>query len=275
MAPVTGSSDAAPPLRGVIFDLGGTLMRADGHWEAFLAPGLEALRAYAAPRLSPAEGEALLLAFERLWRATWQEYNHDEREVTAEELLAQAMAEAGLTAARAEAAGFEPARALDAFFEPELHGWRPLPGAVDLLRTLRAEGLRVGLVSNASRHRFVLQVVERFGFAPYLDPVVSSAAFGRRKPARAIFQHVLDRWRLRPEEVAMVGDLLPADVEGARRAGIRAIWLTQVPNAWNDPYVGRLRPEAEAGTLAEVLAILRRWREPSQEATEAASGGAS
>lgn len=268
-----GEERREEPLRGVIFDLGGTLMRADGYWEAFLEPGLAALEGYAAARLDAAAARALRDTFGRIWRATWQTYQHGEREVTAEELLARALGEAGLERV-AGPAGFSPGEALDAFFEPELLGWRPLPGAVEVLRALRAEGLHVGLVSNASRHRFVQQEVERLGFAPYLDPVVSSAGFGLRKPAPAIFQHVARRWRLRPGEVAVVGDLLPADVEGARRAGMRAVWLTQVPNAWNEPYVGRVLPDATAATLADVLRLLRRWRTAPEAEREEAAGGA-
>ncbi|MDI3316245.1 MAG: HAD family hydrolase [Bacillota bacterium] len=268
--------DPALPLRGVIFDLGGTLMHGDGYWEDFLAPGLEALEEYAAERLGGAAARSLAAAFERNWRAVLERYDHDQPEVPAEEVLRRAAAEAGLLEEGwARESGFDPVRALDLFLAPELSSWRALPGAVELLRALRAMGLRVGLISNASRHRFVLQEVERFGFAPYLDPVVTSAGFGRRKPSPAIFRHVLDRWRLEPGEVAMVGDLLQADVEGARRTGMRSIWLTLVPNSWNDPYVGRIEPEATAGSYPEVLAILRRWWKASGEGEEAASGSAS
>jgi len=47
--------------------------------------------------------------------------------------------------------------------------------------------MRVGLVSNADDDGLVQRAVVRLGFAPFLDPVVSSAGLIWRKPIRPFF----------------------------------------------------------------------------------------
>jgi putative hydrolase of the HAD superfamily len=58
-----------------------------------------------------------------------------------------------------------------------------------------------------------------------LDPALSSARTGIRKPDPAAFAPILKAWDLDPESVVMVGDTLDADILGAERAGMRSIWL--------------------------------------------------
>jgi putative hydrolase of the HAD superfamily len=45
------------------------------------------------------------------------------------------------------------------------------------------------------------------------------------KPRPYIFQAALARLRVRPDEVAMVGDSLNSDVLGAQGVGLRTIWI--------------------------------------------------
>jgi len=93
--------------------------------------------------------------------------------------------------------------------------------APPVLAELRAQGIKLGLVSNTGRdlERFVahhrLQV----------DAAIGSRAFGRTKPHPTIFQAVLERLGVEPAEAAMVGDSPEDDVEGARAAGIEAAFL--------------------------------------------------
>jgi HAD superfamily hydrolase (TIGR01549 family) len=90
-----------------------------------------------------------------------------------------------------------------------------------VLSELRGHGLKLGLVSNTGRDldAFVdhhdLQV----------DAAVSSRVHGKTKPDPSIFRAALDVLGVRPAEVAMVGDSIEDDVNGARALGIRAFLL--------------------------------------------------
>ncbi|MGQ0569167.1 MAG: HAD family hydrolase [Armatimonadota bacterium] len=145
-----------------------------------------------------------------------------------------------------------------AFFEPELEGYRAFPDAVRLLENLRRAGLSVGCISNATSHWLIEQIVDRMGFRPYIDPVVSSAGYCRVKPDPGIFRSVLERWNLPPECVAMVGDTLTADIAGGRNVGARTLYVTMAPNPENRNHQ-HITADAEAATLAEAERILLDW----------------
>ena len=93
--------------------------------------------------------------------------------------------------------------------------------AVPVLETLRAHGLKIGLVSNTSRD---LDAFIRH-FALEADAWISSGAHGKVKPSPTIFRAVLDLLEAEPEASAMVGDSLEDDIEGARALGMRAFLL--------------------------------------------------
>ena len=75
-------------------------------------------------------------------------------------------------------------------------------GYLDLLRSLQAKGLALGIVSNSARD-WVAAVVDPLGI-----PFVGKAG----KPRAAAFQTVLDRLPVAPSEVAVVGDQRLTDV---------------------------------------------------------------
>jgi putative hydrolase of the HAD superfamily len=89
----------------------------------------------------------------------------------------------------------------------------------DALATLRAAGLRIGLVSNSSRD--VGDFARHHGLD--VDAGISSFHHGRTKPHASIFRAVLDLLGVEPPEAVMVGDTIADDVEGARALGMRAI----------------------------------------------------
>jgi putative hydrolase of the HAD superfamily len=90
-----------------------------------------------------------------------------------------------------------------------------------VLEELRAHGLRIGLVSNTGRD---LGEFLAHHTLP-VDAALGSRAHGWTKPHPSIFQAVLERLGVKPDEAAMVGDSPEDDVEGARALGIRAFLI--------------------------------------------------
>lgn len=121
--------------------------------------------------------------------------------------------------------------------------------ALPTLRRLRAQGLRVGLLTNgpAELQREKLAVT---GIEPELDAVAISEEIGASKPAPAAFHAAARLLGCVPSETAMVGDSPLYDIEGAFSAGLAAAVL-----------VTRGLPTAAVGaatveTLREVPAAL-------------------
>jgi HAD superfamily hydrolase (TIGR01549 family) len=93
--------------------------------------------------------------------------------------------------------------------------------ALPVLGELRAQGLKLGLVSNTGRNLDEFVSHHRLE----VDAALGSGAFGRTKPHPTIFRAVLERLEVEPSAAAMVGDSPEDDVEGARAAGIERAFL--------------------------------------------------
>jgi putative hydrolase of the HAD superfamily len=70
------------------------------------------------------------------------------------------------------------------------------------------------------------------GLDDYFEANLSAREAGMLKPDPRIFDMLLQRSGLRADAVAHVGDDPEADVEGARRAGVRPVWLNRDGIVW-------------------------------------------
>ena len=120
------------------------------------------------------------------------------------------------------------------------------------LHALRSLGLCLGLVTNgaADTQRRKLRAI---GLADAFDAVVISAEVNRRKPDAAIFHLAVARLGTSPDRAWFVGDHPVIDVDGARRAGLTAVWLAGV-HRWPDTL---LQPSQRAVTLPELPPLVR------------------
>jgi FMN phosphatase YigB (HAD superfamily) len=91
-----------------------------------------------------------------------------------------------------------------------------------VLETL-SERYRLGIVSNFYGN--LQAVCDGAGLASLFAALVDSHCVGVEKPDPAIFRVALDALRATPETTVLVGDSLRRDREGARRTGMRFIWM--------------------------------------------------
>jgi putative hydrolase of the HAD superfamily len=101
---------------------------------------------------------------------------------------------------------------------------RFLPGAREALEALRRAVPALALVTNgaAAAQR---RKLARFGLEGFFDHVQIEGEFGAGKPEPAVYEHVLARLAVRPDECLMVGNDFEADVLGAQHAGLHAAWV--------------------------------------------------
>jgi HAD superfamily hydrolase (TIGR01509 family) len=125
-----------------------------------------------------------------------------------------------------------------------------------LLDSLRARGLKVGLVSNTANPLWVLRgVLERQGLLERLDAIALSSEVGKRKPHPDIFRRALDELDVSPGEVLFVGDRLYEDMRGAGELGmttVQALWFRA------DEHDNGREPDFRAFTPVDVLNVVRR-----------------
>jgi putative hydrolase of the HAD superfamily len=99
----------------------------------------------------------------------------------------------------------------------------------DVLRRLASAGLRIGLISNTQRCLTSFQ--SHFELQGLITAAVSSFEHGYMKPHPSIFSTALGRLGAKPEEAVMVGDSIRQDIEGALRAGMRAVLVDRGESA--------------------------------------------
>lgn len=94
----------------------------------------------------------------------------------------------------------------------------PIEGAFETVRSLRARGLEVAVVSNWDIG--LTEQLERLGVASLFTAIATTAEAGAPKPQPGVFRLALDRLGIEPSRALHVGDE-PGDEEGARAAGMR------------------------------------------------------
>jgi HAD superfamily hydrolase (TIGR01549 family) len=130
--------------------------------------------------------------------------------------------------------------------------WHPVPGALELLRAVRAEGHSVVIVTNNGVAEQQLKL-ERCGIGVCVDLLVTSEEAGVSKPDRAIFEYALTRVGAIASEAVMLGDAWAADIEGARAAGITPVWFNPTGRQSPDSSIAELASFTPAAAALEVL----------------------
>jgi putative hydrolase of the HAD superfamily len=150
--------------------------------------------------------------------------------------------------------------ALDEFYAVTQQNWHLEADAIETLTTLQQAGYQLGLISNAGDDSDVLQQVDNFGIAPYFDFILTSAACGYRKPHPHMFSLALAQWGYLPDEIAMVGDRLDADIGGARPLGIYTIWIRRRAKK-RSPITHQ--PDAAVDNLSEIPPLIINLSKPA------------
>lgn len=131
-------------------------------------------------------------------------------------------------------------------------------GMADLLRSLRHDGHRLGLVAD-TRPGTYKNVLRQHGLYDLFATFAISDELGAEKPDRRLFRHALDTLAI-PENdwgrVAMVGNNLARDVRGANALGLISIWLVWNPDYPTVPAGPEETPAYQVSTAAELGRLL-------------------
>ena len=252
---------AHPPIQRpfdyIFFDLGDTLIYFDGSPEVMTQASM-ALACYLQKSLGhPLDEHHFVSQFGQRLRAYYQEREADFIEDTTEYVLRSMLIEQGYP-------DVDPSHirtALNEMYGITQSHWHAENDAIPTLRTLRAMGYHITLISNAADAQDVQSLVDKAGLRPYLEFILISADVGIRKPHPRIFQLALEYWQARPDQAVMVGDTLGADILGGLNAGIATIWITRRANTpENNDQKDIIQPDAVVPRLREIPELLSCWR---------------
>ncbi|WP_406151149.1 HAD family hydrolase [Streptomyces sp. NBC_01012] len=136
----------------------------------------------------------------------------------------------------------------DALYERHMSpaAWRPYPDAAEVLRGLRRNGVRVGIVSNIGWD--LRPVFRAHGLDELVDLYVLSYEHGVQKPDPSLFRTACSRLGCDAADVVMVGDDRHADA-GAADVGCEVRFVDHLPVAERPDglrALGLLEPTGEA-----------------------------
>ena len=95
-------------------------------------------------------------------------------------------------------------------------------GGLEVIQTLHQRGYKLGIISNLIGEEEIPNWLRDDGLEQYFDALVLSSVCHIRKPDPAMYWMGCEQLGLKPEECASVADNLNRDITGAKAAGIRA-----------------------------------------------------
>ncbi|WIM67827.1 HAD family hydrolase [Corynebacterium breve] len=130
------------------------------------------------------------------------------------------------------------------------------PGIVELLDRCRAEGIALGIVSNAQSGYSHRQLLAEHGLADYFDVQIYSDEVGIRKPHPGMITLAADALGLTPAECWYVGDTFDRDVVAGRRAGAGGVIITRDTRTSTPPFAIRDTPDVTLDDPSGILSLL-------------------
>lgn len=244
--------------KGIIFDLGGTLMRfypPGGGWEDMEKAGGSALIEFLT-RLGYTLPED---ALDQIWQFMREAWVSIGQQPAPETLTVQYQLHRLLVDHwRLEFSHEDLVVAEHAYISGSQVHVRPLTDTVPTLQALRAAGFPIGLISNTMwpgrAHEYDLAF---FGLRAYFDFALFSSDERAWKPFPTIFERAVAQWGFQPHEVVYVGDSLYFDVYGGQQAKLQTVWIEQ-PQRWWPPTldVDNIIPDWTITRVSDLIELL-------------------
>ncbi|MGC9346001.1 MAG: HAD family hydrolase [Candidatus Bathyarchaeales archaeon] len=96
-------------------------------------------------------------------------------------------------------------------------------------RILETYGVKVSTAEVLKAHRAnekdFQQILRKLRLTDWFDVVVGIDTCNKAKPDEEIFLYALDKLHVRPEEALFIGDSVKYDYEGAKKAGLRPLFI--------------------------------------------------
>ena len=131
--------------------------------------------------------------------------------------------------------------------------------AVDVLRSVHDMGLSIGLISNTGMTPGATfrTYLANTGMLDYFDTLTFSDEVKMSKPGKEIFLTTLRSLGVAPWETVHVGDSVSNDVAGAKKCGIRTVWITGFSER-DDPSDPATEPDETVDGLGAVAEAIQR-----------------
>jgi putative hydrolase of the HAD superfamily len=111
------------------------------------------------------------------------------------------------------------AHALNAYRKERVRMLVPYPHVRQVFKELKGN-YKIAILSDAPRQKAWLRIV-LIGIDDLIDEIITFEDTKQKKPNKAPFKKAIEKLKLKPEEVLMVGDSISKDMEGAKKVGMK------------------------------------------------------
>lgn len=127
--------------------------------------------------------------------------------------------------------GIEMAQ-LEEMMETVRESLQPLPGSLELLHALNNARYNLYALTDNTKD-IMAYLTQKYHFWPIFQGIVVSANVGHLKPAKEIYEYLLNTYALNAAETVFIDDHLP-NVLGAQAVGIEAILFKNAKQCQDD-----------------------------------------
>ncbi|MEM2987043.1 MAG: HAD family hydrolase [Nitrososphaerota archaeon] len=232
----------------ILFDYGDTLIYRNKPIEEIREKRLEFLHKYLINKKINIDIKILKENFYNIWDSIYKKCEEESIEIPAEETIPKILEKIGIKCKYDK-------EIKHVFFKPDLESIMLFPEVKEVLNFLKNNKYKIGLISNTVSDWFVKETLKKLKIEKFFDCIITSAQIGIRKPRLEIFEKALKELNANKSQTVMIGDSLKSDILGAKRLGIKAIYV----NRWKNNKNIDINPDATIHNLLEIIPIISKW----------------
>ena len=193
--------------------------------------------------------EAYILSHEKYRKVRYGQL----REVTNEVWVSEALRNLGFDVS---ANGPKIKAALNVFFQDFIDTLELREGAEKLVKHSQQQ-CKIALISNFTYAPVIHKSLRKVGLNEFFRVVVVSEEVGWRKPSSRIFQYALSKLQIQANEAVFIGDSPIEDIQGAKHAGLKTVFVPSQFNSLKDLQESNQEPDYIAKDLIELFEKLK------------------
>jgi FMN phosphatase YigB (HAD superfamily) len=108
-------------------------------------------------------------------------------------------------------------------------------GVKEFIRWNKQQGIKIGILTDYETE-FQIIKLNKLGLLQYVDVIVTSEEVGKEKPSVQMFQTIIRKLSMLPENVIMIGDNFDKDITGANNFNIFSYWFSNSESISSDKF---------------------------------------
>lgn len=237
-------------ISAIFFDYGGTLAYRSKPIEIIKEERFKNLYGYLINQGFDIKIEIFKEIFNGVWDSIYKKCEEESIEIPLEEIISKILE-------KINANNIDKKEAPYIFLKPDLECIKLFPEVKETLIFLKNKKYKIGLISNTISDLFIEEILGKFKIKKFFDSIVTSAQTRIRKPRPEIFKKALKELNVIESQAIMIGDSLKSDILGAKRLGIKTIYIkrSDIENNVN------VTPDAIISNLLEIIPIISKWQD--------------